>query len=43
MLARGVCADLAQHGGVDPEFRRCAGEIIRLMQSAGIAVRSEIG
>ena len=41
-LADGVCADLADRDGSDLEFRRRAKEIAKLMQSAGIAVRSDL-
>lgn len=41
-LAAGVCADLEGQAGSEGEFRRRAGEVAKLLQSNGVAVRLDL-
>ena len=42
MLTKGLCADLAGKAGTSAEFKRRAGEVVRLLQAAGVTARSEV-
>jgi bifunctional enzyme CysN/CysC len=41
-LASGVCADLEGQAGTEGEFRRRAGEVVKLLQANGVAVRLDL-
>ncbi len=41
MLERGLCSDLKDVPGSEPEFRRRANEVALILRTAGVAVKIE--